>query len=78
MKPVLTMAAFAAAFTLISPAHGKTTDCPDPATARADVEQSIRDFFGALRTKDDAPFKRVLVHEDGRRKADFLHSQRAE
>lgn len=35
--------------------------CPDPATARADVEQTIRDFFDALRTEDKAPIERITT-----------------
>ena len=34
-------------------AQAQETDCPDPATARADVEQTIRDFFVALRGEGD-------------------------
>ena len=57
----IAIALTAAAATLGAPAHAKSSECPDPAKARADVEQTIRDFFDALRTKENAPFKEVTT-----------------
>lgn len=61
MKQFLALAALGPALALASPALAQSSNCPDPATARADVEQTIRDFFDALRTEDKAPFKQLTT-----------------
>jgi hypothetical protein len=61
MKPATRLAAFAAAIALSAPAQADTVECPDPATARAEVEQTIHDFFAALRTADKAPFAQLTT-----------------
>ncbi|MEM7703293.1 MAG: hypothetical protein AAF251_15250 [Pseudomonadota bacterium] len=46
----------AATFLALAPiqmAQAQTPECPDPATATDDVEQTIRDFFTALRGEGD-------------------------
>lgn len=59
MKLHAIAAVLAAALALSSPAQA--ADCPDPAAARAEVEQTIRDFFDALRMEDKAPFERLTT-----------------
>ena len=39
----------------------QSPSCPDPATARADVEQTIRDFFDALRGESEASFESLTT-----------------
>jgi len=50
-------AAIAATFMPIQQAQAQTASCPDPAAARVEVEQTIRDFFVALRGEGDVPFE---------------------
>jgi hypothetical protein len=81
MKALL-FAITATATILAAPAHASHSQCPDPATARVEVEQTIRQFFDALRTKDTAPFKQVTTEGfyaydvgarfDGRELADLI------
>lgn len=61
MKSATPFAAFAASIVLSVPAHAATAACPDPATARAEVEQTIHDFFAALRSADKAPFAQLTT-----------------
>jgi ketosteroid isomerase-like protein len=61
MKPTTRLAALAAAIALSVPAQAETVQCPDPATARAEVEQTIHDFFAALRVADKAPFAQLTT-----------------
>lgn len=51
----------AAAFALPHSVAAQSPQCPDPAQARADVEQAIRDFFDALRGKEGVPFESVTT-----------------
>ena len=47
---------------LMSPAaHANPSSCPEPTKARADVEQTIRDFFVALRGEGDVAFEDVAT-----------------
>ena len=57
----LVLALTGAAATLAAPAHAQSPDCPNPATARAEVEQTIRDFFDALRKDDPANFQSLTT-----------------
>jgi len=50
LKPV---AATLLALVPIQMVQAQATECPDPATATVDVEQTIRDFFVALRGEGD-------------------------
>ena len=61
MKPAAFLAAFAASFVLGAPAQAGTDECPDPVAARAEIEQTIHDFFDALRIEDKAPFAQVTT-----------------
>ena len=53
--------AAAVAFALPHSASAQSPQCPDPAQARADVGQTVRDFFDALRGKDGVPFESVTT-----------------
>ena len=65
MLPVMNsatfVAAFAASIALGVPAHASTAECPDPVTAPGEIEQTIHDFFAALRTEDKAPFEQLTT-----------------
>jgi hypothetical protein len=61
MNPAALLAAFGAALSLGVPVHASTAQCPDPATAPAEIEQTIHDFFAALRVADKAPFEQVTT-----------------
>ena len=60
-KPSLILAAACAAFAPIQAAHAQAPSCPDAATATAQVEQTIRDFFDALRKDDPAHFQSLTT-----------------
>ena len=57
----LVFALIAATAAVAAPAHARPSQCPDPAKARGDIEQTIRDFFDALRTRETAPFNQVTT-----------------
>ena len=59
--PAALFAAIAASLALGVPAHAGTAECPDPVAARGDIEQTIHDFFAALRMEDKAPFEQVTT-----------------
>ncbi|WP_296722209.1 hypothetical protein [Erythrobacter sp.] len=61
MNSAALLAAFAAALSLGVPAHAGTAQCPDPVTAPGEIEQTIHDFFAALRTEDKDPFEQVTT-----------------
>jgi ketosteroid isomerase-like protein len=61
MKTILALTALGPALALFSPAQAQSSNCPDPTMARAEVEQTIRDFFDALRLEDKAPFERLTT-----------------
>lgn len=53
--------AAAAVFALPQSVAAQSPQCPDLEQARADVEQTIRDFFDALRGKEGVPFENVTT-----------------
>lgn len=55
------IAAIAAGLLLPQSAQAQSSSCPDPANARADVEQTIRDFFDALREEGGASYRRLTT-----------------
>jgi hypothetical protein len=61
MNPAKPFAAFAVAIALGVPAHARTADCPDPVAATGEIEQTIHDFFAALRIEVKAPFEQLTT-----------------
>lgn len=53
----------AAAMTIAFPqmASAQASDCPDPIGAEADVEQTIHDFFDALRGEGEVPLEELTT-----------------
>lgn len=58
---MLKLTAFAAALLVSQAAHATNPSCPEPTQARAEVEQTIRDFFVALRGEGDVAFEDVTT-----------------
>jgi hypothetical protein len=55
------MAASALVLALPHAVQAQPPSCPEPKQARADVEQTIRDFFDALRGEGDSPFESLTT-----------------
>ena len=58
---MLKQTAIVAALLVAPAAHANPSSCPDHTQARADVEQTIRDFFVALRGEGDVSFEDVTT-----------------
>ncbi|WP_298305744.1 hypothetical protein [uncultured Erythrobacter sp.] len=56
MRTNFYLPAFVAALVLSNGAHAKSPACPDPETARAEVEQTISQFFDALRGEGELSY----------------------
>lgn len=61
MKTKLCLSALLMSQFLIQDAYAKTHHCPEPETSRAEVEQTIRDFFVTLRGEGDIAFEDVTT-----------------
>jgi len=61
MKMIPYFAAIAATLMPMQQAQAQTASCPDPAVARVEVEQTIRDFFVALRGEGEVPFETLTT-----------------
>ncbi|MEP0392395.1 MAG: hypothetical protein ABJ205_10405 [Erythrobacter sp.] len=61
MKHKLYLAAATAALLFSQGAYAKSSECPDPANARADVEKTISQFFDALRGEGDISFESLTT-----------------
>ncbi|MEE4338416.1 hypothetical protein [Erythrobacter sp.] len=55
------IAACALPLTLAVPAEAEASDCPDPALARDQVEDTIHAFFDAVRLQDKAPLRGLVT-----------------
>ncbi|MDJ0979410.1 MAG: hypothetical protein QNI87_12865 [Erythrobacter sp.] len=63
MKIFQSLSGMATVLALLLPCatHAQTPQCPDPAEARLEVEQTIRDFFDALRGEGEASFESLTT-----------------
>lgn len=61
MKTKLCLSALLMSQFLIQDVHAETHHCPEPETSRAEVEQTIRDFFVTLRGEGDVAFEDVTT-----------------
>jgi hypothetical protein len=58
---MLKQTAIVAALLMSTAAHANPSSCPEPLQARTDVEQTIRDFFVALRGEGDVAIEDVTT-----------------
>jgi len=61
MKTKLYLTAAATVLLFSQGVHAKPSECPDPASARTDVEKTIAQFFDALRGEGEASFKSLTT-----------------
>lgn len=61
MKSYGSFLVLATTLALTGCAHARQPNCPAPVTAKVEIDQTINDFFDALRKDDEASFKRLTT-----------------